>query len=85
MLTLSLPNAQFDTDPGVYDVKFQDVIEPFETVQVSRAVALQLAATLVHLCFPLVAVHPISLPTLSHSAPGEHIASLVRHFSISSG
>eukprot|EP00962_Isochrysis_galbana_P025931 scaffold8013_cov124-Isochrysis_galbana.AAC.7 len=37
MLTLSLPNAQFDTDPGVYDVKFQDVIEPFETVQVSRA------------------------------------------------
>jgi len=28
---------QFDTDPGVYDVKFQDVIEPFETVQVSTS------------------------------------------------
>jgi len=28
---------QFDTDPGVYDVKFQDIIEPFETVQVSSS------------------------------------------------
>ena len=26
--------AQFDVDPGVFDVKFQDIIEPFETVQV---------------------------------------------------
>jgi len=26
---------KFDTDPGVYEVKFQDLIEPFETVQVS--------------------------------------------------
>ena len=29
--------AQFDVDPGVYDVKFQDLIEPFETVQVSTS------------------------------------------------
>jgi len=28
---------QFDTDPGVYDVKFQDVINSFETVQVSSS------------------------------------------------
>uniref|UniRef100_A0A7S4BPW2 PsbP C-terminal domain-containing protein n=1 Tax=Chrysotila carterae TaxID=13221 RepID=A0A7S4BPW2_CHRCT len=28
---------QFDADPGVYDVKFQDVIEPFEIVQVSSS------------------------------------------------
>ena len=29
--------AQFDVDPGVFDVKFQDIIEPFETVQVSTS------------------------------------------------
>jgi photosystem II oxygen-evolving enhancer protein 2 len=28
---------KFDVDPGVYDVKFQDLIEPFETVQVSTS------------------------------------------------
>merc|ERR1711951_111109 len=28
---------KFDVDPGVYDVKFQDIIEPFETVQVSTS------------------------------------------------
>lgn len=28
---------QFDADPGVYDVKFQDVINSFETVQVSSS------------------------------------------------
>jgi len=28
---------QFDTDPGVYDIKFQDLIEPAETVQVSSS------------------------------------------------
>jgi len=28
---------QFDADPGVYDVKFQDLIEPFEIVQVSSS------------------------------------------------
>lgn len=28
---------KFDADPGVYDVKFQDIIEPFETVQVSTS------------------------------------------------
>lgn len=28
---------QFDTDPGVYDIKWQDLIEPFETVQVSTS------------------------------------------------
>ena len=27
------PCPQFDVDPGVYDVKFQDLIDPFETVQ----------------------------------------------------
>ena len=31
------PATQFDVDPGVYDVKFQDLIEPFETVQVSTS------------------------------------------------
>lgn len=33
------PNAwnQFDADPGVYDIKFQDLIEPFEFVQVSSS------------------------------------------------
>ena len=29
--------SQYDTDPGVYDVKFADIIEPFETVIVRRA------------------------------------------------
>merc|ERR1712129_457339 len=28
---------KFDVDPGVYDVKFQDLIDPFETVQVSTS------------------------------------------------
>ena len=28
---------KFDADPGNYDVKFQDIIEPFETVQVSTS------------------------------------------------
>lgn len=28
---------KFDADPGVYDVKFQDIIEPFETIQVSTS------------------------------------------------
>merc|ERR1712226_1014886 len=28
---------QFDADPGNYDVKFQDLIEPFEIVQVSSS------------------------------------------------
>ena len=28
---------KFDTDPGVFDVKFQDLIEPFETVLVSTS------------------------------------------------
>merc|ERR1711937_393848 len=28
---------QFDADPGVYDVKFQDIIEPETTVQVSTS------------------------------------------------
>ena len=28
---------QYDTDPGVYDVKFADIIEPFEAVIVRRA------------------------------------------------
>jgi len=27
--------TQYDTDPGVYDVKFADIIDPFETVIVS--------------------------------------------------
>lgn len=31
------PASQFDADPGVYDVKFQDIIQPFETVQVAWA------------------------------------------------
>merc|ERR1719213_925789 len=28
---------QFEADPGVYDIKFQDVIEPFEIVTVSSS------------------------------------------------
>merc|ERR1711908_52686 len=28
---------QFDADPGVYDIKFQDIIEPETTVQVSTS------------------------------------------------
>jgi len=29
--------TQYDQDPGVYDVKFADIIEPFETVMVSSS------------------------------------------------
>merc|ERR1719440_2318782 len=29
--------TQYDQDPGVYDVKFADIIEPFETVVVSSS------------------------------------------------
>lgn len=28
---------KFDADPGVYDAKWQDIIEPFETVQISSS------------------------------------------------
>ena len=28
---------KFDADPGLYDAKWQDIIEPFETVQISSS------------------------------------------------
>ena len=31
---------QFEADPGVYDIKFQDLIEPAETVQATQPPAL---------------------------------------------